>query len=337
MNSLEIQYFLTIVRYGSFTEAAQALSVSQPAISKQIRLLEAELDCSLFARSGRTLSLTEAGQAYHTYFQQCRFQLDLLKNKLEEQKKGGKPTLRIAYPEDVDPSYFRDKIQAASAALETPVHLEFSCYPESELVNRLLDRQTDLILTGEMPAAANFSAAERQKTSRKSQHSQAGTGAASGLPLSLHHFDEVPQILLYASSRHEAADISDSRNEAADISDFRNDTFLFSETDAALQSSQNLYPLFEDFGFAPKIRFAANLSTILDLTAQDEGVYLTHAWCRGCKRPEYRTLVLPSTKRFYLACDKSRQNPEISGCATDASLICNAIKELFQMLTKNQF
>ena len=87
MNSLEIQYFLTIVKYGSFTEAAQALSVSQPAISKQIRQLEAELGCSLFARSGRTLSLTEAGQAYYAYFQQCCFQLDLLKNKLEDQKK----------------------------------------------------------------------------------------------------------------------------------------------------------------------------------------------------------------------------------------------------------
>ena len=87
MNSLEIQYFLTIVKYGSFTEAAQTLSVSQPAISKQIRQLEAELGCSLFARSGRTLSLTEAGQAYYAYFQQCRFQLDLLKNKLEEKFK----------------------------------------------------------------------------------------------------------------------------------------------------------------------------------------------------------------------------------------------------------
>ena len=140
MNSLEIQYFLTIVKYGSFTEAAQTLSVSQPAISKQIRQLEAELGCSLFARSGRTLSLTEAGQAYYAYFQQCRFQLDLLKNKLEEQKKDGKPTIRIAYPEDVDPAYFRDKIQSAAAALETPVRLEFSCYPEGELTDLLTAR-----------------------------------------------------------------------------------------------------------------------------------------------------------------------------------------------------
>ena len=276
MNSLEIQYFLTIVKYGSFTEAAQALSVSQPAISKQIRQLEAELGCSLFTRSGRTLSLTEAGQAYHAYFQQCRFQLDLLKNKLEEQKKDGKPTIRIAYPEDVDPAYFRDKIQSAAAALETPVRLEFSCYPEAELTNLLTDGKIDLILTGTRPDEA-------------------------GQPLSGHPFFEVPQVLLYASTRP----------EAPDISDFRNDTFLVSEADAALKSSQNLYPLFQDLGFAPKIRFAANLSTILDLTAQDEGVYLTHAWCRACKKPDYQMLTLPSTKKFYLACRETTQKTEV--------------------------
>lgn len=277
MNSLEIQYFLTIVKYGSFTEAAQTLSVSQPAISKQIRQLEAELDCSLFARSGRTLSLTEAGQAYYAYFQQCRFQLELLKNKLEEQKKDKKPTLRIAYPEDVDPAYFRDKIRVA--AMEVPVRLEFSCYPEGELTDLLTAGKADLILTGTPPDTA----ARRSSGDSSSQ-------AASFQLLSVLPFAKVPQVLLYAASRP----------EAAGISDFRNDTFLFPETDAALHSSRNLYRYFQSFGFAPKIRFAANLSTILDLAAQAEGVYLTHAWCRGCKNPEYRTLILPSEKEFYL-------------------------------------
>ena len=117
----------------------------------------------------------------------------------------------------------------------------------------------------------------------------------------MYPFLEVPHVLLYASTRP----------EAPDISDFRNDTFLFSEADTSLQSSQNLYPLFQRFGFAPKIRFTANLSTILDLTAQDEGVYLTHAWCRGCKNPEFRALTLPSTKNFYLACQESNQKTEV--------------------------
>lgn len=299
MNSLEIQYFLTIVKYGSFTEAAQALSVSQPAISKQIRQLEAELGCSLFARSGRALSLTEAGQAYHAYFQQCRFQLDLLKNRLEEQKKDGKPTIRIAYPEDVDPSYFRDKIQNAAAAMRTPIRLEFSCYPEAELTNLLTDGKIDLILTGTRPDedARRFSATP----ATSSVVSQSGSPAGVLQLLSVHPFTEVPQVLLFATSHP----------KTADISEFRNDTFLFSETDPAAQSSQNLYPIFQDLGFAPKIRFAANLSTILDLTAQDEGVYLTHAWCRACKKPDYQMLTLPSTKEFYLACRETTQKTEV--------------------------
>ena len=58
-------------------------------------------------------------------------------------------------------------------------------------------------------------------------------------------------------------------------------------------------------------RFAANLSTILDLTAQDEGVYLTHAWCRACKKPDYQMLTLPSTKKFYLACRETTQKTEV--------------------------
>lgn len=194
MNSLEIQYFLTIVKYGSFTEAAQALSVSQPAISKQIRQLEAELGCSLFARSGRTLSLTEAGQAYYAYFQQCCFQLDLLKNKLEDQKKDGKSTIRIAYPEDVDPAYFRDKIQSAAAALETPVRLEFSCYPEAELANLLTAGKADLILTGTPP-----------DTTARRFSGDSSSQAVSFQPQSVLPFAEVPQVLLYAASHPEAS------------------------------------------------------------------------------------------------------------------------------------
>lgn len=114
-------------------------------------------------------------------------------------------------------------------------------------------------------------------------------------------FAEVPQVLLYAASRP----------KAADISEFRNDMFLFSELNSTMQNSQNLYPLFQDFGFAPKIRFAANLSTILDLTAQNEGIYLTHAWCRSCKNPEYQTLTLPFAKKFYLAYAEENSNSKI--------------------------
>lgn len=285
MNSLEIQYFLTIVKHGSFTEAAQVLAVSQPAISKQIRQLEEELGCSLFTRSGRTLSLTPAGQAYHDYFQQCHFQLALLKNKLNAQKKDGS-IIRIAYPDDVDPSHFRTRFLDAAASMPKPVHLEFACYPEAELPEILEQGRCDLILTAAPLVPSRFSAS--------------GKLYGSENPLSIQPFAEIPHVLLYAASC----------SNTTDISCFHDSFFLLPEQVASALKSQNLYRLFKELGFAPKIRSAANLSTILDLVAQNEGVYLTHAWCRACKSLDYQVLPLPVSQIFYLGCHKTNRSPE---------------------------
>lgn len=274
MNSLELQYFFAVVEHESFTEAAQALCVSQPAISKQIRQLETELGCSLFARSGRSLALTEAGQAYYTCFQQFRFQLELLKNRLDEQQKDGRTTIRIAYPEDTDPTYFSGRIQDTAATLDHPVRLEFSCYPDHELADTLYDGQSDLILTCALP-----------------EHSGALTARL---------FARLSEVLVYASSR----------DKADAISDFRSSAFLIPQNDPSAWNRQSLSQAFQRFGFPPKFRFAANLSTILDLTAQDNGVYLTHAWCRAARNADYRLLLLPSQREFYLACAGDTAKPE---------------------------
>ena len=103
MNSLQIQYFLTVTEQKSFTEAARILFITQPAISKQIRLLEQELGAVLFERGKKTVCLTFAGQAFYDYFTQCNFQLELLQKHLEQKKKSGRTPLRFSYLEGLDP------------------------------------------------------------------------------------------------------------------------------------------------------------------------------------------------------------------------------------------
>src|SRR6185369_6520921 len=60
----QIRYFLTVADLGSFTQAAAATFVAQPALSRQIAQLEEELGFSLFAREARGVRLTAAGSVY---------------------------------------------------------------------------------------------------------------------------------------------------------------------------------------------------------------------------------------------------------------------------------
>ncbi len=61
MTLQQLRYFLAAARYGTFSAAADALYMAQPSLAEQIRRLEAELGVGLFARTGRRLVLTDAG------------------------------------------------------------------------------------------------------------------------------------------------------------------------------------------------------------------------------------------------------------------------------------
>jgi len=57
-----LRYFLAIVDHGSVTAAARQVHIAQPAISRQVQGLEAELGVKLFLRDGRRLRLSPAGR-----------------------------------------------------------------------------------------------------------------------------------------------------------------------------------------------------------------------------------------------------------------------------------
>ena len=66
MTFLEIEAFLNIVQYGSFSAAAEKLYITQPALGRRIRALEEELGYALFVRNKgvRHVELTRQGQAF---------------------------------------------------------------------------------------------------------------------------------------------------------------------------------------------------------------------------------------------------------------------------------
>lgn len=62
MDLKQLEYFVRVAELGSFTRAAIALDVAQPALSRQVRLLEVELRQNLLTRNGRGALPTEAGK-----------------------------------------------------------------------------------------------------------------------------------------------------------------------------------------------------------------------------------------------------------------------------------
>lgn len=59
----QLEYFVTVVEYGSISRAAAALHMAQPSVSKQLALLEKSLGQRLLERTGRGVTPTEAGRA----------------------------------------------------------------------------------------------------------------------------------------------------------------------------------------------------------------------------------------------------------------------------------
>jgi len=67
MELRQLEYLVAVAEEASFTRAAQRVHISQSGVSAQIRQLEHDLGATLFDRSGRTATLTEAGQAAVKY------------------------------------------------------------------------------------------------------------------------------------------------------------------------------------------------------------------------------------------------------------------------------
>ncbi len=64
MELRNIETFLSIVEYGTFSKAAERLGYSQSAVTVQIRQLENELGVRLFDRASRGVRLTDPGRAF---------------------------------------------------------------------------------------------------------------------------------------------------------------------------------------------------------------------------------------------------------------------------------
>lgn len=96
MEQRALKYLIAVAEHGNFTRAAAALHVSQPALSQQILQMENRLDVVLLDRSGRTVRVTDAGQAYIAYARRALFELESGRRAIHDVRDLSRGGVRLA-------------------------------------------------------------------------------------------------------------------------------------------------------------------------------------------------------------------------------------------------
>ena len=132
-----MQVFVRVVSQGSFAAAARTLSLSQTMVTRHIVALEERLGVTLFHRSTRRLSLTEAGQSYLLGCQRVLGDLDEMEHEVAAGGREPRGRLRLNAPVSFAIRYLG------------PVLPEFSRrYPKVSVELGLDDGLVDLIAQG---------------------------------------------------------------------------------------------------------------------------------------------------------------------------------------------
>ena len=147
----QIEYFQAVVEKGNFYLAAEKYSISQSAISQQIKKLEEEIGVQLLDRHNRTFSLTEAGE--HFYRKSVVITGDMEQLVRETKRIGNRANavIRLGYYKGYSGDELTNAISDFSQKYPT-VEIEIISGSHEQMYNALEDNTADLVLSDQRRA-----------------------------------------------------------------------------------------------------------------------------------------------------------------------------------------
>ena len=145
MEFKQLEAFVAVVDYGSFSEAARKLYLTQPTISAHVRSLEEELHTKLILRTTKKTTITTRG--YQLYDSAVRM-LEIRNNLLENFTGMQKHMIDLA-ASTIPSSYLLPEILAAFGKTHPDIYFHSIQADSAESINRVLDGTADLALVGQ--------------------------------------------------------------------------------------------------------------------------------------------------------------------------------------------
>ena len=144
----QLQTFVAIVDYGSFTRAAEHVFKTQSAVSMQMRRLEERIGKQLFTKDGRGVKITDEGDKLLAYARRIIRLNNEAITAFDENRLQG--SLRIGTPDDYADRYMPDIINRFANS-HPNVELYIVCEDSADLAERLKQGELDLALVTHNP------------------------------------------------------------------------------------------------------------------------------------------------------------------------------------------
>jgi DNA-binding transcriptional LysR family regulator len=153
MNVSQLRTFVEVVDRGSFSEAARAMGLSQPAVTMQIQGLEADLGATLLERRYRRVDLTEAGRSLLPTARKVLAELEVARTAIEglSDTVGGHLELAVS---TTPGQYVVPRLLGPFLAAFPEVSVSLRVYDTADVVARVESGEAHLGMTGARVAHA---------------------------------------------------------------------------------------------------------------------------------------------------------------------------------------
>jgi len=152
----QLQCFSAVARNLSFTRAAEALHLTQPAVSMQIRQLEQQTGIAVTEQIGKRIFLTEAGEEVFRYAKSILQQVEEMGDVLNKMKGLSGGHLRIAAISSAN--YFAPKLLGVFHQRFADVGVSMDVTRQQSVLKQVAENEVDMAIMGQPPEEMNVDA-----------------------------------------------------------------------------------------------------------------------------------------------------------------------------------
>jgi len=143
----QLRILKAIATKKNFTRAASSLYISQPSLSKQIKILEKNLDTILINRERNNISLTESGKVFLQYSERILILCEESCRALIDLKKGDRGNLKVGASQTIG-TYLMPRILALFAQNYPQIDLKVQVNSTRTIATSIITREIDVAIVG---------------------------------------------------------------------------------------------------------------------------------------------------------------------------------------------